>query len=82
MKNYKKIYQRLIKELKRMQVDEKNYKSTESNDVLKLVDIKQSQYAYCVLNSILAMNEEIEGKKCNMVIMNQEEFKQWKMQIK
>lgn len=81
MKNYKKIYQRVIKEIKRMKVDEGNYKSTDSNDILRFVDNKQSQYAVSMLNSVLEMNEEIEGKKCNMIIMNQQEFKQWKKSI-
>jgi len=30
---------------------------------------------------ILSILDEIEGKKCNMIIMNRKEFKQWKKKI-
>ena len=79
-KNYEKIYKRLIKEIKRMEVDEHNPNNYahEDNQIMRLVEKRASQYGITVLNCVLEMNEEIEGKKCNMAIMNQEEFKKWK----
>lgn len=82
MKNYKKIYQRLIKEIKRFRDDEQKSQSIESDERLKFLDYIESRYAVTVINSILEMNEEIEGKQCNLVIMNQKEFNLWKKQIK
>ena len=82
-KNYEKIYKRLIKEIKRMERDEhdpNNY-AHEDNIIMKEVEKRASKYAISVLNSILEMNEEIEGKKCNMVIMDQKEFIEWKKRI-
>jgi len=82
MKNYKKIYKRLIKEIVRMRNGELNTYSTEQNKRLRLLDEIESDYAVTVLNNLLEVVDEVEGKKCNMVIMNQEEFKQWKKNIK
>ena len=83
MKNYKKIYNRLIKEIKKMKKDENNPNnySFEDNTIMKEVEKRASQYAISTLSCILEMNEEIEGKKCNMTIMNQKTFKKWKKEI-
>ena len=82
-KIYEKIYKRLIKEIKQMERDEhdpNNY-AHEDNIIMKEVEKRASEYTISVLNSILEMNEEIEGKKCNMVIMDQKEFIEWKKRI-
>ncbi len=83
MKNYEKIYKRLIKEIKRMKREENNPNNYrhESNAIMKEVEKRASQYAISTLARMLEMNEEIEGKKCNMVIMNQASFKKWKEKI-
>lgn len=63
-----------------MIIDERdtgNY-SYEHNPILREVLKRECEYAISALNSILEMNEEINGTKCNMVIMNQNEFKKWK----
>ena len=82
-KNYEKIYKRLIKEIKRLIEEhhdpERHNYSTDS--ILREVEKRESQYGLSTLNCILEMNEEIEGKKCNMVIMNDIEFKKWKKEI-
>ena len=83
VKDYKKIYKKLIKEIKRMVEDEHNPNNYvhEDTEIIRLVEKRASQYATTVLNSVLEMNEEIEGKKCNMVIMNGIEFEKWKKKI-
>jgi len=83
MKDYKKIYFRLIKEIKRMKEDEKNPNnwSHEDNDVMREVEKRASEYAISTLGCVLEMSEEIEGKKCNMAIMNQTEFKNWRKKV-
>lgn len=83
MKDYKKIYFRLIKEIKRMKKDEDNpYNwSNTDNAVMKEVEKRASQYAITTLNCVLEMSEEIEGKKCNMAIMNQSDFKKWRKKV-
>ena len=81
MKDYKKIYNRLIKEIKRMKMQEENFESFEPTERLRLLDKIESRYAVSVLNSILEMSVEIEGRMCNLVIMNQKEFNNWKKKI-
>ena len=83
MKNYKKIYTRLIKEIKRMEEDEHNPNNYahEDNAIMREVEKRASQYGIVILNSILEMNEEINGTKCNMVIMNGVDFEKWKERI-
>lgn len=82
-KNYEKIYKRLIKEIKRMEKEEHNPNNYahEDTEIMQLVEKRASQYGITVLNSILEMNEEIEGKKYNMVTMGEKEFKKWKKEI-
>lgn len=82
MKDYKKIYKKLVKEIKRMKEEESNTYTTEQNPRLRFLDEIESNYAVVLLESILDMNDEISGKKCNMIIMNQKEFKNWKQYIK
>jgi len=82
MKNYQKIYNRLIKEIQkeleahRSCVD--NNKKSSSDDVVRYIEHK---YGIDILMFILSILDEIEGKKCNMIIMNRKEFKQWKKKI-
>lgn len=82
-KNYEKIYKKLIKEIKIMIKDERNSNPNNlaSDAVMLEVVKKESSYAVTCLTCILEMNEEIEGKKCNRIIMNKEEFKKWKKVI-
>lgn len=82
MKNYKKIYKRLVKEIIQMRDQELNTHSTEQITRLRFLDEIESNYAVSVLNSLLEVVDEVEAKKCNMVIMNQEEFKKWKKEVK
>ena len=83
MKNYEKIYKRLIKEIKRMEKDERNPNNYahEDNEIMRQVEKRASEYAVTVLNCVLEMNDEINGTKCHMSIMNQHDFAKWKERI-
>lgn len=81
MKNYKKIYQKLIKEIKRLRQGELNYKAHEDNPIMELVSKQESQYAITTMDVILEMSDEISGKQCHLSIMNSKQFNQWKKKI-
>ena len=78
-KNYEKIYKRLIKEIKRMEKDEHNPNNYAHEDtaIMREVEKRASQFGITILNCILEMNEEINGTKCNRIIMGEEEFRKW-----
>lgn len=82
-KNYEKIYKRLIKEIKRMIREEHDPErhTYNSDSILKEVEKRESRYGISTLNSILEMNDEINGTRCNMVIMHRPEFEKWKEEI-
>lgn len=80
-KNYKKIYNRLIKEIKHELKAHKNNSSMESCHRLKLLDEIEFRYAITILEMILDWTRELEGKECLMMNMNQKEFKEWKKKI-
>lgn len=77
-KNYRKIYNRLVKEIKkekRMAIS--SNKAYPNNPAMQL----ENNTVIAVCDCFLSMLPEIEGKQCNMVIMNREEFKSWKRKI-
>jgi hypothetical protein len=83
MKNYQKIYNRLVKEITRELIYHKkslieNKKET-NNDLFVLIEDK---YGITLLEWILSMLSEIEGKNNKTkILMGNEEFKQWKKKI-
>jgi len=79
MKDYKKIYNRLIKEIKFELNCHKIALSKNTLDDFK--EYIENSYAVTVLNWVLSILPELEGKKCYQIVMNQEEFKKWKKTI-
>jgi len=77
MKNYQKIYNRLVKEIKK-ELDN-HYNDNSSYDLQQQLE---NNYGITVLEWILSTLDEIEGKECHMVIMNEKQFKQWQKKIK
>lgn len=80
MKNYKKIYNKLIKEIKKEaeQIPELNNHELGNYGLLETIE-NNSQVS--VLNWVLSLLPEIEGRECQMIIMNKKEFKKWKRNI-
>ena len=76
MKNYKKIYNRLVKEIKK---EIEAHKKHITDDLRIAIENK---YGVTVLNWLLSILPEIEGKECQMLTMNHKEFKKWKKNIK
>jgi hypothetical protein len=75
MKNYEKIYKKLVKHIKK-ELDAHMYlKNNTYNANI------EDEYGIQLLTYLLEILPEIEGKKCHMITMNQEEFKQWKEEI-
>ena len=75
MKNYRKIYNRLIKEIR---------KELEAHETDITSDLKvkiENKYGVAVLNWLLSILPEIEGKEYKMITMNKKEFKKWKKKI-
>ena len=83
MKNYKKIYIRLIKEIKRMEKEEHNPNNYAHEDtaIMREVEKRASQYGITILNCVLEMSDEISGKKLHRSIMSPIEFDKWKERI-
>lgn len=83
MKNYEKLYKKLIKEIKDMQKEELSYDGNmEDNEIMKAVECRASNYAGHCLGVVLEIADEIEGKKWHNMIMNQKEFNKNKARIK
>lgn len=80
-KNYKIIYQRLVKEIKDELEALPNYPFHHTHNERLLEEIELNTQI-SMLEWIVSMLPEIEGKQCNMVMMNREEFKKWKKKIK
>lgn len=80
-KNYKKIYKRLIKEIKKLIDEEIEYREPDASCREKLIREIESSYAITTIEVILQIAEEVEGNRCCMQIMNQDEFKKWKEKI-
>lgn len=83
-KNYEKIYKRLIKEIKRLvkeHYDPKRSSFCSNDSILREVEKRESGYGLSILKNILEMNQEIEGKKCNMIIMDKDDLKKWRKEI-
>jgi hypothetical protein len=81
MKDYKKIYKRLVKEIEKEaeRIPTLSLHESGNNRLLEQIENNSQTSA---LNWVLSMLSEIEGKKCNLVLMNEKEFKQWKKKIK
>jgi hypothetical protein len=75
MKNYKKIYNKLIKEIKN---ELQTHQTITGNSLQEQIE---NEYGITILNWILSILPEIEGKKCCNIIMNQKEFKNWKKKL-
>jgi len=76
MKNYQKIYNRLVKEIKEELYAHYN---CPPSDLLQQVE---NSYGITVLEWVLSTLDEIEGKRCTMNLMNEKEFKKWQEKIK
>ena len=88
MTNYKKIYNKLICEIKDELIayDNALCKRKDTNILSlnneEIIDTIENKHAICVLNWILSLLPEIEGKECHRILMDEKEFKQWKKKIK
>lgn len=81
MKNYKKILNRLIKEVKeskKSELERGTHKVSSKKDILDYVETQYAISVYGVLEDII---DEVMGKKCHNMIMTPEEFKEWKKEI-
>ena len=79
-KNYKKIYNRFIKIIE----DEANrinkFDDNGSSNIELLTKIENLE-TVSTLEWLLSLRNEVEGKYCQMLHMNEKEFKKWKKQI-
>lgn len=83
MKNYKKIYNRLIKEIKKeLNAHDEHITYCPMSTNTHLFEMIESRYAITLLDWILSTLPEIEGRECRYIIMNEKEFKKWKKNIK
>lgn len=83
MSDYKKIYQRLVKEIKKeleLHRYDNNYTNTNNRD--NFLDNIEKNYGITILEWLLSILPEIEGKKFQGVVMSKKEFTKWKKQIK
>lgn len=81
MKNYKKIFNRLIKEIKK-EVNLISKNNTHRTSNLGLLEAIENNAQVDTFNWILTLLPELEGKECQMILMNRKEFKKWKEMIK
>ena len=82
MKNYKKIYNRLIEEIKKeLKQHEISLSKNKKDSNTQLIEYIEDKYGVTVLEWILSLCNEIEGKECQMILMNKEEFNKWKKKI-
>ena len=79
-KDYKKIYQRLIKEIQYEIENIKQYmpEGDSNHALLRRIELNE---ALSILNWIVDVLPEIEGKKHRNMFMNEREFKKWKKSI-
>ena len=82
MRDYKKIYQKLVKVIKNELESHKCDNFEEIDERINFLDNIENKYGISLLEWILSMLPEIEGKKCQGITMNKKEFKKWKKQIK
>jgi len=79
-KNYKKIYNRFIKIIKDEANRIKEFNHNGSSNAQLLAKI-ENQETVNTLEWLLSLRNEVEGKYCQMLHMNEKEFKRWKKQI-
>jgi hypothetical protein len=82
-KNYRKIYNRLIREIKKeLKAHENCLNNNTKMSTYELARLIEDKYGITVLNWILSILPELEGKSYHNILMNQKEFKKWKIKIK
>ena len=81
MKNYKKIYKRLVNEIKKETARCTDIEVTDDESNVALLRRIENRECFATLNWVLSLLPEIEGKECQMITMNENEFKEWKRKI-
>lgn len=79
--NYKKVFKRLVKEIKNDEESERNYGQTKLTSRDKILDYVETRYALSIYNVINQTIDEVTGKKWHNLNMTKDEFESWKKEI-
>lgn len=80
--DYKKVFKRLVKEIKHDEESERKYGQTKLTSRDQILDYVETKYALSLYNVINQTIDEVTGKKWHNLNMTKEEFNNWKKEIK